>query len=95
MTITIEAQSVHLPQNDRWQEASLSYRKITKRIEEEEDGECESLCFLSFLHLYSVCFGSNYNWDQLLMFGHIDFSLPQEPSRVIPSQFLNSIQLFW
>ena len=64
-------------------------------MEEEEEEGFESLCFLCFLHLYSVGFGSNYNWDQLLMFGHVDVCVPQEPSRVISGQFLHNIQLFW
>ena len=62
MTVTIEVQSVHLPENDKWQETSVLYRKITKIMEEEEGGEeFESLCFLSLLHLYSMSFGNNYN----------------------------------
>ena len=69
--------------------------KITKGIEREEEEEHESLHFLPFLHLYLEGLGSNYNWDQLLVFGHVDISVPQESPRMIPGQFLHSIQLFW
>ena len=48
MTITKEVQPVHLPQNDRWQKASVSFNQDYIRMRNEKGGNGKGIILSSF-----------------------------------------------